>query len=330
MEAIGNAVANEYYEANIPSRYNMPRDGDPVRQWERFIRDKYEHKRFVSPGSSLGTAVRKVETETVVKSTEKKVREIKSSNISTTISIQKKEPAAEPSLLDFDNPVAPIAEAQQMPESVFSEFTSPPPVPTATNDFGDFSSSAFQSEGDAFAGFSDPTPQPQQAPPKPSSADILSLYDQPRHVPQNVMMGSYPGQYPPQGYELQSQGMSMYSAQGFQPQFGYPPGQFAPPIPNIPPPYAGQGYPQATGSPFGFPQQPPGSVPQYPGMSPPFPGQMSHPPAEFGPQGGYNMPGNMYGNSGYYTPQPEQPPSQPPAQPEPLAALDPFASFGKR
>lgn len=340
MESIGNAIANEYYEANIPARYTMPRDGDPVRNWERFIRDKYEHKRFVAPGSVLGSSAKKPEAESG-KVSERRVKEIKAPG--ATVQVPKKDAAAEPSLLDFDAPVAPMVEAPPNSAVVFDAFSTPA-APTSASAFGDFSASVSQSQpqtADTFAAFSDPAPQPQpqaqQAPAKPSSADILSLYDQPRHYQQSPMPMGYPGQYPPQMYDPHGQGMPVFPGQAYAPPYGHPQGQFAPPVPSIPPPYTAPGYPQPS-TPFGVPQPSPGSVPQYPGMAPaPYPMQTgpanSYPHADYGAQGGYPAQGNAYGYSGYYMPQVEQPPSQPPqppAPPEPLAALDPFANFGKR
>mmetsp|Transcript_7798 Transcript_7798/g.6969 ORF Transcript_7798/g.6969 Transcript_7798/m.6969 type:complete len:417 (-) Transcript_7798:107-1357(-) len=48
LEEWGNGRANEYYEANIPPHVTKPRDGDSVRVLEKFIRDKYEHKKYIS------------------------------------------------------------------------------------------------------------------------------------------------------------------------------------------------------------------------------------------------------------------------------------------
>ena len=48
MEQWGNGRANEYYEANVPNTVIKPKEGDPVRTVERYIRDKYEMKKFVS------------------------------------------------------------------------------------------------------------------------------------------------------------------------------------------------------------------------------------------------------------------------------------------
>jgi hypothetical protein len=48
MEEWGNGRANEYYEANIPAHVVKPKEGDSVRVVEKFIRDKYEHKRYIA------------------------------------------------------------------------------------------------------------------------------------------------------------------------------------------------------------------------------------------------------------------------------------------
>mmetsp|Transcript_10552 Transcript_10552/g.14564 ORF Transcript_10552/g.14564 Transcript_10552/m.14564 type:complete len:466 (+) Transcript_10552:42-1439(+) len=47
MEEWGNGRANEYYEANISPHVARPKEGDSVRVVEKFIRDKYEFKRYI-------------------------------------------------------------------------------------------------------------------------------------------------------------------------------------------------------------------------------------------------------------------------------------------
>jgi len=47
MEEWGNGRANEYYEANISPQVARPKEGDSVRVVEKFIRDKYEFKRYI-------------------------------------------------------------------------------------------------------------------------------------------------------------------------------------------------------------------------------------------------------------------------------------------
>jgi len=48
MEEWGNGRANAYWEANLPPHVHKPKEGDTVRTIEKFIRDKYEHKRYVA------------------------------------------------------------------------------------------------------------------------------------------------------------------------------------------------------------------------------------------------------------------------------------------
>lgn len=151
MEALGNAVANAYFEAAIPSKYVMPKDGDSVRAWEKFIRDKYEHKKFVIPGSVLGGAKKATSDELPVPSTAtSRQGSMKSLSISSAPVAVKAAPVEAPSLLDFN------------------EISTPAPVSTQQLDvqksdgFGDFSTGGFASApptSDIFAGFAQ---QPQQ------------------------------------------------------------------------------------------------------------------------------------------------------------------------
>lgn len=45
---MGNARAKAHFEADVPSGYPVPREHATVREREKWIRDKYEHRRFVS------------------------------------------------------------------------------------------------------------------------------------------------------------------------------------------------------------------------------------------------------------------------------------------
>ena len=40
MEEWGNGRANEMFEANLPPNYPRPKEGDSVRETQKFIRDK--------------------------------------------------------------------------------------------------------------------------------------------------------------------------------------------------------------------------------------------------------------------------------------------------
>ena len=48
MEEWGNGRTNEYYEASVPSHVYRPKEGDTVRTVEKYIRDKYEFKRYIA------------------------------------------------------------------------------------------------------------------------------------------------------------------------------------------------------------------------------------------------------------------------------------------
>ena len=48
MEEWGNARANAYYEANVPDNVYRPKEGDQVKVVEKYIRDKYEYKKYIA------------------------------------------------------------------------------------------------------------------------------------------------------------------------------------------------------------------------------------------------------------------------------------------
>lgn len=48
MEEMGNARAKAHFEADVPAGYPVPREHATVREREKWIRDKYERRRFVS------------------------------------------------------------------------------------------------------------------------------------------------------------------------------------------------------------------------------------------------------------------------------------------
>lgn len=45
---MGNERAKAFFEAEVPPSYPVPREHATVREREKWIRDKYEHRRFVS------------------------------------------------------------------------------------------------------------------------------------------------------------------------------------------------------------------------------------------------------------------------------------------
>ena len=48
MEEWGNGRANAYYEANVPDNVYRPKEGDQVKVVEKYIRDKYEYKKYIA------------------------------------------------------------------------------------------------------------------------------------------------------------------------------------------------------------------------------------------------------------------------------------------
>ncbi len=56
MEQWGNKRAREYYEATFPSYGVRPKETDSSTMIETFIRNKYEFKRYVTPGSPVPPA----------------------------------------------------------------------------------------------------------------------------------------------------------------------------------------------------------------------------------------------------------------------------------
>ena len=143
MEEWGNKRANEYYEANLPAHVVRPKEGDAVRVVERFIRDKYEHKRYmgkIPPKNSEATAA------PVAQELARRASTATTPVAARTPAVAPKPspapaPAPAPSLLDFDEPVlTPAAPVVAAP--VFDPFAAPAPVQAAPahHEFGAFTS----------------------------------------------------------------------------------------------------------------------------------------------------------------------------------------------
>jgi hypothetical protein len=140
MEQWGNGRANKYWEENMPAHVARPKEGDSVRVVERFIRDKYENKKYI--GSTIPektiieSAVVSDEEEDTKIRRKKTVRPV--SKISTVANIQSKPAPVVPvqakstpavSLLDlFDCDISPsnnIPKETAKPLSVFGGFSDP-------------------------------------------------------------------------------------------------------------------------------------------------------------------------------------------------------------
>lgn len=162
MESWGNARANAYYEGNMPKSVRLPQEGDPVRVIERFIRDKYELKKYIAndiPDKDTSTEMEAVVEEAPRRrSVATKPTTTKPPVVTAPIA-----PAPEPSLLDFmDDPVpapAPAVPAgfqsptstQQQQQAAFGNFDD--------SQFGQFQTGQAVSTG-GFDAFNAPAPAP--------------------------------------------------------------------------------------------------------------------------------------------------------------------------
>ena len=207
MEEWGNARANAYYEAKLPRDYPKPRENDPVRVVEKFIREKYEQKRFIAdsiPPPMNGAPVA-AEPEPVkeVRRTAPATKPVAQVQRPVTTSAPAPAPAAPPkeeaNLIDFFDspapapaPVAHVAPAQQFDAFGQGGFNSQPNnFSTASDPFFSGASNnppqhqpqqqqqqhQQQFQDPFFGGHQAPAPAPAPpAPPKASADAILSLY----------------------------------------------------------------------------------------------------------------------------------------------------------
>ena len=283
MEQWGNKRANEYYEANLPANVYKPKDGDSVKVVEKFIRDKYEHKRYIAKSMPPP----RVESDSNVSDNfndnrgnngnrNEPITRQRPSHKSTPVA---KAPPA-PALLDFMDMSAP-------PEPVVAQ---PPPAPAPA--FVDNSFETFQNFESSANFVASPSAAPQPPQKQQASADaILSLYNLPGMSAMGGQMGApmmgapmgapqqqfqNPG-YPPQQQFQNPSYPNPYGMQGVpmgQPMMG---GQQ---MPNVPMMGGQMPNPMMMGGPM--------SQPQYPNMPPQYPNMMQQ-PQHMMPQGYHNM-----------------------------------------
>lgn len=213
MEEWGNARANAYWEANVPATVRKPKEGDGVRTVEKYIRDKYEHKRYIAssiPSSKKSDIVNsdvKIQHRTVTVASEPVKVDIQPVPVVAVTQSAPVVVAQTTELIDFFNESYPATTTTTIVASrnetnnnatVFDPFAAPP------TDFTEFQ--VAQPSPNKPAPFSFPSnfglpnpqnPQEQLQPPKPvkpqASADaILSLYNPsipPPHVSLNQQGG---------------------------------------------------------------------------------------------------------------------------------------------
>jgi hypothetical protein len=172
MEEWGNGRANVYYEANVPAHVVKPKEGDSVRVVEKYIREKYEHKKYIAksvpPKNDRSENVEEDDSAHSNRSS-KSASGVPAQVITrqrpaaTSASSSRKEPAVPvqppapaPSLIDFmDMDTSTVTQAPLIPSNasvasqqpdLFGAFTPSTPAPSApvaaTSPFGDFVTAA--------------------------------------------------------------------------------------------------------------------------------------------------------------------------------------------
>ena len=204
MESWGNNRAAQYFEAELPPNFVRPREGDSVRTTEKFIRDKYEHRKYcgreIPPPTEYETqAADEPANRRRSKATSSSSNRVanRPSNVTPTAAPVKAPVKEEPNLLDFmeDTPAFPDSsqgtQPQMMPQQQQQQFSP---------GFDQFQSAPNVSHVQAQQlpqdnGLLQPV---APAPPKASANDILSMFNQPPpnmygQAPMGGMMG---GQVP--------------------------------------------------------------------------------------------------------------------------------------
>lgn len=139
MEEWGNGRANEYFEAKVPASVIKPKEGDPVRVVERYIRDKYEHRRYVASSIPPKATVASEEAAEAAPAAAAPRRASTNTTAGTTAS----RPAARTSTATVPVPV--VAPKQETPDllNMFDEPTQSTAPATSVASAGNFGSSDF-------------------------------------------------------------------------------------------------------------------------------------------------------------------------------------------
>jgi hypothetical protein len=327
MEEWGNARANAYYEAKLPRDYQKPRENDPVRVVEKFIREKYEQKRFIADSIPPPNSSGEIETSAAAP-----VKEVRRPVIQAAPSPapQRTVPASapakvvpkeEPNLLDFfDSPAPPPPPVQSAPVHVTPQ----------QDPFGGFGQPS-QPANSFFT--STPVHQDPFAPPAATAAPAQHFQDPffggggaQQHPPQSTAPQQFQdpffgtptpavqtqfGQAPPQQPQAPKASadaiLSLYSTPQHQGGMQHGGGQGISMM--MPPPNVGMGMgpPRGMPGPMGYGQPPYGGMPgmyppqqpQYPMMGqmpqPGYPPQQQYPPRGMAPGPGFQQPNVGFG-----------------------------------
>merc|ERR1711871_363980 len=215
MESWGNGRAAQYFEAELPSNFVRPREGDSVRATEKFIRDKYEHRKYCRREIPPPTEYETQQVDEPVNRRRSKATPSSSNRPSNGPSNVAAAPVKapvkeEPNLLDF---VDDTPSFHKMPQGAPSQTPPQQQVQQFSSGFDQFQSGGagfdqFQSGGAGFDQFQSggaPGMNPAQSqlpsdngllqpaappPPKASANDILSMFNQTAHGPMGGMMNN--------------------------------------------------------------------------------------------------------------------------------------------
>lgn len=174
MEEWGNKRANEYFEANVPASVVKPKEGDPVRVVERYIRDKYEHRRYVASAIPPKSAAAVAEPEeaparrasTTTKPAPRATNPVPAAPVPVAVAPSK--PAAVPDLLNLMDDPTPAPAPAAAPAF-------PPAAPST--DFGDFTSAGVAPTSAGFSAFD--SPAPKSAPVAAGGGDFMDFMTAP-------------------------------------------------------------------------------------------------------------------------------------------------------
>jgi len=221
MEEWGNARANAYFEANVPSNVHRPKEGDAVRVVEKFIRDKYEFRRYVAKTLPPARENQAPEDEKpVVEERPTRKAQMKNSNAVSRPAVPSNAApspvAPAPSLLDFmDDPVpvstTPVPQvnvSRPASQPAGYDFSSPLTAP-ATAGFDAFTPPNFSSQAgtptpqDGFSAFGQGSPVPSQG-----GDDFMNFQSAPvstGNTPPNMQSHTpTPNSFTPTGFPTQA------------------------------------------------------------------------------------------------------------------------------
>lgn len=164
MEKWGNRKAKDFFEAEVPSNYPIPNERSGVREMEKWIRDKYEHKRFLGrdPPPAESRRGREGSNGKEKTSSEKKSsRRTKEKPAPSSSEEEEPAPARNSSKKAIPKPKAPSKEPIAAPVPVVDllNFSEPSPQPIdASSGFGQDGFPSFPPSGNV------PPAQPQANP----------------------------------------------------------------------------------------------------------------------------------------------------------------------